>query len=166
MMTEISDEWEKRDASTPIPVHIVGCAIELNCLAGSIAGMCEHITMLPFDNIKVIITINERLGYKSTPIQVSCKLWHNYSILFYDASKGGIKSFFTGISASSSGCMPAHALQFSVYEVNFHSQWKYSKDHFKLDDEEHHPVEFAIIGVVATIFHDICMTPFDGIYVI
>jgi hypothetical protein len=24
--------------------------------------------------------------------------------------KGGLKSFFTGISAASTGCMPAHAL--------------------------------------------------------
>jgi hypothetical protein len=53
MMTEISDEWEKRDASTPIPVHIVGTEIDYP-LAGSIAGLCEHISMLPFDNIKVL----------------------------------------------------------------------------------------------------------------
>lgn len=25
-------------------------------------------------------------------------------------------------------------------------------------------MQFAIIGVVATVFHDICMTPFDGIF--
>lgn len=47
-MSEASDEWEKRHESTPIPVHIV---------AGSLAGMCEHISMLPFDNIKTRLQV-------------------------------------------------------------------------------------------------------------
>ena len=43
MTDQIEIEWEKRDSSTPFLVHI---------LAGSCAGLIEHLSMLPFDNIK------------------------------------------------------------------------------------------------------------------
>jgi hypothetical protein len=36
-------EWEERDSSTSLKTHMV---------AGCMAGIAEHLFMLPFDNIK------------------------------------------------------------------------------------------------------------------
>ncbi len=57
-------------------------------IAGSIAGLFEHIIMYPFDSIKTRIQVN-LLNYKN--------LWR-------------------GISMVSLGCIPAHALYFTSYE--------------------------------------------------
>ena len=43
MSDDIDLEWEKRDKQTPFLSHLV---------AGSLAGLIEHILLLPFDNIK------------------------------------------------------------------------------------------------------------------
>lgn len=36
-------EWEERDEVTPLYVHVV---------AGSMAGISEHLSMIPIDNVK------------------------------------------------------------------------------------------------------------------
>ena len=36
-------DWEERDNSTPVWLHM---------LAGSCAGLSEHLSMLPLDNVK------------------------------------------------------------------------------------------------------------------
>lgn len=43
MNSEPSFEWEEREDSVPVRVHF---------LAGSLAGLTEHLIILPFDNIK------------------------------------------------------------------------------------------------------------------
>lgn len=51
-------EWEERDDSVPYLVHCIGIFSNIleqtnSILAGSIAGITEHVSMLPFDTIKV-----------------------------------------------------------------------------------------------------------------
>ena len=53
MTLELETDWEKRDENTPISFHIIGIDVNLYILAGSCAGLVEHVSMLPFDNIKV-----------------------------------------------------------------------------------------------------------------
>lgn len=43
MNEDFSLEWEERDNSVPILTHM---------LAGSLAGIGEHVLLLPIDNIK------------------------------------------------------------------------------------------------------------------
>ena len=53
MTLELETDWEKRDENTPISVHIIGIEVNFYILAGCCAGLVEHVSMLPFDNIKV-----------------------------------------------------------------------------------------------------------------
>ncbi len=50
--------------------------------------------------------------------------------------------------------MPAHAAYFSVYEM--------ARNKFGINDEEMHPYLFALTGAIATLFHDMIVTPIDG----
>ena len=71
-------------------------------LAGSLAGITEHLSMIPVDNVKT-----------------HCQATHNISTLkiirkIYQA--GGLSNFYSGSSAVVAGCIPAHAIYFSIYE--------------------------------------------------
>lgn len=46
------EDWEKRSETTPLKVHMIGIYPPLN-VAGCLAGLIEHLSMLPLDNIKV-----------------------------------------------------------------------------------------------------------------
>ena len=71
-------------------------------LAGSMAGITEHLSMIPVDNVKT-----------------HCQATRNISTLkiiskIYQA--GGLSNFYAGSSAVVAGCIPAHAIYFSIYE--------------------------------------------------
>ena len=69
--------------------------------------------------------------------------------------KGGILSFWKGASVMASGCIPAHAAYFSIFEA--------SKG--MLIDKTStiiHPYLSGLTGVLATMAHDMIITPFDG----
>ena len=51
------------------------------------------------------------------------------------------------------GCIPAHALYFTVYES--------CKINFGVNKPGHHPAQAAMAGAIATICHDAIMTPMD-----
>lgn len=71
-------------------------------IAGSCAGITEHISMLPLDNIKTHCQAGSR--FKLTEIMKS----------IYET--GGLKNFYSGSSILAMGCIPAHAIYFSIYE--------------------------------------------------
>ncbi|KAK4381233.1 Mitochondrial RNA-splicing protein MRS3 [Sesamum angolense] len=76
-------------------------------VAGSIAGMVEHMAMFPVDTIK---TQMQALG--SCPIKSASVKQALGSILRSDGPKG----LYRGIGAMGLGAGPAHAVYFSVYE--------------------------------------------------
>lgn len=52
-------EWEERDESISYLNHCIGTqftqlSLLIHNLAGSIAGVVEHVLLLPFDSIKVL----------------------------------------------------------------------------------------------------------------
>lgn len=67
--------------------------------------------------------------------------------------EGGIKNFYSGIGFVASACVPAHAAYFSTYE--------FSRKFYGVNDDKQHPYLFALIGVIATFYHDLIMTPLD-----
>ena len=70
-------------------------------------------------------------------------------------SSGGFKRFWSGASVIASGCIPAHAAYFSIFE--------FAKKRF-LDHSHPHiqPHIYALTGAMATVVHDCIITPFDG----
>jgi len=128
-------EWEERYESIPYLAH---------CIAGSMAGVTEHLAMLPFDTIKTHVQVSEG---KFSAFDTAKRLY----------AAEGMSKFWRGASFLASGCVPAHALYFSVYEL---SKLKLLP---KLHDQKNqiYPYAYALTGVLATSIHDLVLTPFD-----
>lgn len=115
-------------------------------IAGSIAGLAEHISIFPIDTLKTNMQC-ERCG-SMNPTQT----WACASKI---VQREGIFRLWRGVGATFAGCIPAHAAYFSVYEL--------MKEHTTVKDGRHHPIRAAFCGAVAAISHDLCMNPFDVI---
>lgn len=123
--------------------------VKADYLAGCFAGMMEHNSMLPLDNIKTHsqIQLYEKTKYKEI------------ARIIYQSNKDAsilkkISQFWKGGTLVSMGCGPAHAAFFTVHE--------FSKSHILTMDENLRPIYFAIGGAFACITHDLIMTPFDA----
>lgn len=112
-------------------------------IAGSIAGMIEHMAMFPVDTIK---TRMQAIG--SCPIQSVGVRKTLESVLKSDGPKG----LYRGIGAMGLGAGPAHAVYFSVYEV---CKKKFS------GGNPNNSVAHAVSGVFATVCSDAVFTPMD-----
>ena len=60
-----------------------------------------------------------------------------------------------------SGCVPAHAAYFSIYEMSK----KTFLPRFHDEKDEIYPYVYAMTGALGTIIHDLIITPFDGMFV-
>lgn len=65
-------------------------------------------------------------------------------------SAGGLSNFYSGSSVLAMGCIPAHAIYFSIYEK--------AKVAFGCEGEDNH-YKYALVGVASALFHDLVMTP-------
>ncbi|KAF9614580.1 hypothetical protein IFM89_019327 [Coptis chinensis] len=118
-------------------------------LAGSVAGMVEHMAMFPVDTLK---TRMQMLGTTSTASSSAHR--HNAGKVFSSIMrKEGPLGFYRGIGAIGLGAGPAHAVYFTVYEV--------SKEKLGGNRPGHHPLAHAASGVLATTASDVVLTPLD-----
>lgn len=118
-------EWEERQPDTPFRTHMI---------AGSFAGIAEHVTLLPIDNLK-------------THIQTKSP---NIKTAFNSIRQSGYQNFFRGSGIIALGCIPSHAFFFMNYEI------------FKKlipDQEKFDVFGNMLLGGISTIFHDLLMTP-------
>ena len=104
--------------------------------AGSLAGLSEHLSMIPIDNVKTHCQVGNRF---SIP-QIVRKIY----------GAGGLSNFYAGSSIVALGCAPAHAIYFSIYERALQGlECEGGEDFGKL----------ALVGAVSAMFHDLIMTP-------
>eukprot|EP01038_Epipyxis_sp_PR26KG_P005564 gene5564-7686_t len=115
-------------------------------IAGSVAGLTEHITLFPIDTIKTHVQC-DRCGSIS-PMQT----WNCASRM---VNNEGLFRLWRGVSAMFAGCIPAHAAYFSVFE--------FTKILTGANQQGHHPIPAAFCGASAAFSHDFFMTPFDVI---
>jgi hypothetical protein len=130
-------DWEDNPNKLPLMNHMI---------AGSFAGLAEHISIFPIDTLKTHLQC-ERCG-ESNPIQT----WNCATRI---VQREGIFRLWRGVSAMFAGCIPAHAAYFSLFE--------FMKEFLEIDKDGHHPMRAAICGATAALSHDIIMTPFDVI---
>ncbi|KAJ9543564.1 hypothetical protein OSB04_023271 [Centaurea solstitialis] len=112
-------------------------------IAGSIAGMVEHMAMFPIDTIKTRMQVLGSCPIKSVGLRQAL-----HSILKSDGPAG----LYRGIGAMGLGAGPAHAVYFSVYEMckeSFSRRWP------------DNPAGHAAAGVLATVASDAVFTPMD-----
>ena len=122
-------EWEERADDTPFWVHMI---------AGSVAGVGEHVLLLPLDNLK-------------THIQTRSP---NLKSAYTEINQNGFRNFFRGSSIITIGCIPSHAFFFVNYEI------------FKKlipNQEEVDIFGNMLLGGISNLFHDLVMTPCEMI---
>lgn len=129
MTRDFDLEWEERNDDTDFKTHMI---------AGSIAGLSEHLLTLPIDNIKTHIQT-------TTP---------KISLAWKEIRYHGILNFFKGSTIIALSCLPSHALFFTNYEI--------MKTHFQKENTIS-ILGGMFLGGVSTIFHDIIMTPAEMI---
>lgn len=127
-------EWEERKDDMPFHRHM---------LAGSVAGVAEHVSFLPIDNIKT--------HRQCLRIELSLR----DTVAYIRSQPGGLLNFWRGSGVMAAGCVPAHALFFSIYEL--------SKSRFGLHESEHLHFDLnALVGAISSAFHDLIMLPCEG----
>jgi solute carrier family 25 (mitochondrial iron transporter), member 28/37 len=66
----------------------------------------------------------------------------------------GLLRFWKGAQVIASGCIPAHASYFTVYEL--------LKRYFHYENEQYEILHTAMIGAMTTFAHDFFITPSDS----
>lgn len=124
--------WEEWDASMPLWKHAV---------AGSCAGVAEHIGMYPLDTVKTHMQVLRPEGGRVSFGDVMRALYQEQGL-----------GFMRGVTAIATGCIPAHIALFTSYEI--------CKKRL-LTSEEHEPLKAGVCGGVANFCHDAIITPMD-----
>ena len=131
-------DWEEWD---PSRISFVN-----HMIAGSVAGLAEHVTIFPIDTVKTNIQCDQ-CGSTSPSQTWSCAK--------RIVKRDGLMRLWRGVSAMFAGCVPAHAVYFSIFE--------YIKGMVGADRAGHHPIGAAFSGATAAFGHDLIMTPFDTV---
>ncbi|CAE7942234.1 mcfF, partial [Symbiodinium sp. KB8] len=130
-MPMIDEDWEEWDPSKGSFVH--------HMIAGSAAGVMEHVAMFPLDTYKTFLQTSAK---SSNPPSFAALL-----------KQHGFARLWRGAPAMLTACIPSHTAYFTVYEV--------AKDAFGVNSPGHHVVGAAAAGACATVMHDAIITPMD-----
>ncbi|RLN66854.1 hypothetical protein BBJ28_00007755 [Nothophytophthora sp. Chile5] len=117
-------------------------------LAGSAAGVAEHVSIFPIDTIKVREQTLRRRGMNGKPLKLSAMQTARKLVV-----EEGPLRLFRGVSTMLSASLPAHAVYFSVFES--------AKKALGADSSHLTPMASGTAGVIATVCHDLIMTPMD-----
>lgn len=140
-----NEENQSATLSKDVTVTYDGLSFKQHMLAGSVAGMVEHMAMFPVDTVKTRMQVLSTPGNKA-----STELSKAFSSIMRTEGPVGL---YRGIAAMGLGAGPAHAVYFAVYEV--------CKEKLGGNREGHHPVAHALAGASATVASDAVLTPMD-----
>lgn len=124
------DDWEEWDRDN--------VSFTVHALAGSCAGVMEHVAMFPMDTLKTHM--------QASPFK------HRGDIKAL-VRKRGFLGLWRGAPAVAVACVPSHAAYFSVYEA--------AKARLGVNEPGHHPFAAGAAGALATTLHDAVLTPMD-----
>jgi solute carrier family 25 iron transporter 28/37 len=114
-------------------------------IAGSTAGVTEHIFMYPVDTIKTRMQAAVKPG---VPVYSSV-----VDAVQTIVRTEGVARLYRGIPAILMAAIPSHAVYFATYE--------YTKELFGANQSGHTPLRTAAAGSCATMAHDAIVTPLD-----
>jgi solute carrier family 25 iron transporter 28/37 len=123
-----------RERTLPCDTQPTPCppVLEQHAAAGSAAGLAEHLVMYPVDTVKTVMQARQQqhctlehavqrggaagsssasaaacsCTHCATPLDVAVRLWR---------SQGGFR-LWRGVQTTLTGCIPAHAVYFTMYE--------------------------------------------------
>jgi len=116
-------------------------------LSGGIAGSIEHFVMFPIDTIKTRMQTSNFHGgteYRSV-----------VRAILTIVKKEGFYRLYKGCSAIVIAAIPSHSFYFGLYET-MRQMLDVSRDHYE-------PIKIMMAAIVATMGHDLIVTPVDVI---
>jgi len=131
-------DWEERKAHIPFWRHAV---------AGSLAGVSEHVGMYPIDTVKTRMQVGQETGGVCRTMRQIVR-----EPTLSGTVPRGLPALYRGVSVVSFGCVPAHIALFSTYEL--------LQAHIQEDDGKA-PLRAAFCGVAGAFVHDFFMVPSD-----
>ena len=124
-----------------------------HAVAGSVAGVAEHSLTYPVDTIKTQMQVGNTAKFSEL------------------VAAGGVPRMWRGVQTMFTGCVPAHAAYFSIYETckpAFTNALEGSRAALKVDDiagtvhgSTSEAVGAGVAVSMATVAHDLFMTPMD-----
>mmetsp|Transcript_10096 Transcript_10096/g.30210 ORF Transcript_10096/g.30210 Transcript_10096/m.30210 type:complete len:330 (+) Transcript_10096:219-1208(+) len=125
-----------------------GVSFGAHLVAGSGAGLAEHLLVFPIDTIKTNAQCAGQCGKRQAPDYLCTRAARR--LLAEGLSTGaGAARLWRGVGAVSLACAPAHALYFGAFEVVRNA-----------DPKRSHATN-ALAGAIAAAGHDAVMTPAD-----
>ena len=134
------EEWDP--STTPFYQH---------CIAGSLAGVAEHLLMYPFDSLKTIIQTATVTA--TTEATAAADVSMTSLLKRHLVSTEAFGKLWRGAQAMAMGCIPAHAMYFSSYEVVKAFFLARQSD----SDTTLGPVGSTVAGATAALSHDMIM---------
>lgn len=171
-MPLVDEDWEEWDPSKGSFMH--------HMVAGSCAGVMEHVAMFPLDTYKVRVSVSSvtcavSASPRVLPIgpalmhrRALARKHHSFDMQTYLQTRAagtaelsfagllkqhGFARLWRGAPAMLTACVPSHTAYFSVYET--------AKDKLGVNEPGHHPLGAAAAGACATTMHDLIITPMD-----
>ncbi|KAG6620082.1 mitoferrin-like protein [Phytophthora cinnamomi] len=138
-MAALDEDWEEWSPEKGSFVH--------HMLAGSAAGVAEHVSIFPIDTVKTHMQC-QRCPVNGNPLQLTATQTARQLV----AEEGPLR-LFRGVSTMLGASLPAHAVYFSVFEA--------AKKALGADTQTLTPMASGTAGVIATVCHDLIMTPMD-----
>jgi len=137
---ESDGKMEGESEYEALPTH----KIWVHMSAGAIAGLAEHCAMFPLDSVKTRLQSLCPCPETKCPTPV-------HSLASMVRREGWMRPL-RGINAIAAGCVPAHALYFTVYEK--------SKQFLTGNTAGHsNSLAYGFAGIMATLCHDAIMNP-------
>ena len=132
-------DWEERDEEIPFLRH---------ALAGSVAGVAEHVGIYPLDTVKTRMQANaSATGICKTIADVVHEPRRTIP-----GAKRGLGGLYRGATAIGFGCIPAHIGLFGTYE--------FVKGRL-VEQEGYSTIGPAVAGMCGSVVHDAVITPCD-----
>uniref|UniRef100_A0AAV1VED0 Mitoferrin n=1 Tax=Peronospora matthiolae TaxID=2874970 RepID=A0AAV1VED0_9STRA len=138
-MTALDEDWEEWTPEKGSFVH--------HMVAGSAAGVAEHVSIFPIDTVKTHMQCQRCTGI-GRPLTLTATQTARQLV----AEEGPLR-LFRGVSTMLGASLPAHAVYFSVFEA--------AKKALNADTSTLTPMASGLAGVIATVCHDSIMTPMD-----
>ena len=144
-------EVDERDPTTTTMVQ--------HMIAGSFAGVAEHGLMFPLDTVKTMVQAAGGREPMAGEVAVQGGTNARLAIVRQLVANDGIGVLWRGVGVVPFGCIPAHALMFSTYELILETGGSRKEDAA--------PKQVAMIGALAggvsTLFHDAIMVPTETV---
>ena len=144
-------EVDERDPTTTTMLQ--------HMIAGSFAGVSEHSLMFPVDTIKTMVQAGGGRQPKPGEAIATGGTSARLAVVRELVAKNGIGVLWRGVGVVPIGCVPAHAMMFSVYELILEK----GGSRKQTASPERVAAVGAVAGGVATLFHDAIMVPTETV---